>query len=87
VGPYSQIEYGKKGDQVEVVEVRCEMILVDNNGLRFHVKMENLTDTVPCETVQDPVEETKPVTVKTYSKPVLKTTKKGNQSNNQSQLF
>lgn len=84
-GPYSQIEYGKKGDKVNVLNDESEMILVELNGVKFHVKMENLSiKSVPIENLQDP--ETKPET-KQYQRPVLNKKEIVKPLTNQNKLF
>jgi hypothetical protein len=43
-GEYSRIEYGKKGDKVNVIEVKGNMALVEGNGKRYHVKVDKLSE-------------------------------------------
>jgi hypothetical protein len=51
-GPYSRIEYGKKGDKVTFIKSDSEFSLVELNGDRFHARNINLSDT-PIETEEN----------------------------------
>jgi len=42
-GPYSEIEYGKKGDQVTVIKQDEIMALVSNGKDLFHIRLEKLS--------------------------------------------
>jgi len=52
-GPYSGIEYGKKGDKVIHLGTQHEFELVELNGERFHVRKENLSE-APVEKEHNP---------------------------------
>lgn len=56
-GPYSNIEYGKKGDEVLFIKYQNEFSLVELNRERFHVKNENLSDT-PIKENTDAIPDT-----------------------------
>ena len=44
IGAASGIVYGRKGDQVEVIREELEMCLVNNQGNRFFVRYEKLSE-------------------------------------------
>lgn len=43
-GPASKIQYGKKGDQIEVLSERGNMYLATNGNHLFYIRKENLSE-------------------------------------------
>ena len=77
-GFYSEIEYGKKADEVTVISESGNMALVDNGKELFHIRLEKLSDKpIESETSLLP-----PPAMKTINKSVKK-----KRINKQSNLF
>jgi len=69
-GPYSRIEYGKKGDKVIHLGTQNEFELVELNGERFHVRKENISETpVETEIKSEPEVKKEKTVIKQHSKP------------------
>jgi hypothetical protein len=92
IGPYSGIVYGRQGEKVKVLNDSQVMVLVEQGGARYYVRMENLVkfdESVPLENILPEEKETvKPVQHKQYSRSsVKKAIPPIPPNNNQSKLF
>jgi hypothetical protein len=90
-GPYSGIEYGKKGDKIIHLGTQNEFELVELNGERFHVRKENLSETPvefeKTEAAPDTVANNKIVKPVPVSKPKAGIKKAAPINKQQSSLF
>jgi hypothetical protein len=58
IGASSRIVYGRKGDKVEVIRKELDLCFVNNQGNRFFVRYENLSEQKIDPSPQTPKEST-----------------------------
>ncbi len=71
IGPASKVKYGSKGDKVKFISQNGNMVLVENDKEKFHVREEMLSAEL-INKDDNPVSEIKQVVIKQILKPVHK---------------